>query len=733
MTLCRARLALLLITCCGPRTARPSADDPVPPQPVAAIRIARAELHATTVIDPYRWMEDAGSREFESWATQQNAHTRATLDRLPVRGELLRRLTALAGQRDEVSDVTARGGRRFYLKRRVADHTFKLYVRDGESGPDRLLVDPEVIAHAGVASIDFFEPSPNGQHVAFGVSVNGSEDAVLRVVQVETGRMLPDTIDRARHGEPRWLPDGAAFFYRRNPRVPPGAAASAKYQGSRDYLHVLNAQPDDDPPVFGHGVSPGAPLAPAESPYVYLWPNCPYVFGLVQHGTSNDLAIYIAPLASVDGPRTPWQKLAGLEDQVLDLAVHGPDVFLLTHRDAPRSRVIRTRLDAPDLAHAETIVPPGDAVVSQLAAASDAIYVRMLDDGIGRILRVPFDATPPRLLSLPLEGTINDLAASPAAPGFSVQLQAWVVPKIYYAYDPSPGRFVDLGLFPPDRDDTPALESFETKVKSRDGTLVPLSIVHLRGLGRARPHPTLLTGYGSYGLSINPGFDRRRIAWLERGGIYAVAHVRGGGEYGEEWHQAGMKQNKQHTIDDFIACARFLIEHGYTSARRLAAEGISAGGLTVGSAITQHPELFAAAVVRVGITDALRFETTALGPQNAQEFGSSAQPAEFKSLYEMSPYYHVVDKTRYPAVLLTAAAHDARVPAWQPGKLAARLQAATASGRPVLFRLELDAGHGYGFGSTSSQLNEELADCYGFLLWQLTGAPAPSHQAERSE
>ena len=255
---------------------------------------------------------------------------------------------------------------------------------------------------------------------------------------------------------------------------------------------------------------------------------------------------------------------------------------------------------------------------------------------------------------------------------------------------------------------------------------MPLSIVSLGGLDRTRPHPAWLSGYGSYGFSITPGFDARRIAWLERGGIYVVAHVRGGGEYGEAWHVAGMKQNKQNTVDDFLAAARFLIDEGYTSATLLAAEGTSAGGLTVGGAITQQPGLFAAALVRVGIVDAIRFETTPLGPQNAREFGSTTVPGDIKPLYDMSPYYHVVDGTRYPAVLLTGAAHDARVPIWQPAKLAARLQAATASDRPVLLRIESGAGHGYGLGTTNSQLNEELADCYAFLFWQLANSPSIS-------
>jgi len=724
----RSLPVLGLTACCAAQTAVPTSRQEVPPQPRAAVRSETTELHATTLIDPYRWMEDVESSEFQAWAKGQNAHTRATLDRLDLRRDLLERIRALAAGRDEVKNLKIRASRQFYLKRPAAADTFKLYVRDGRSGPERVLIDPRATTPDGSASIDLYEPSPDGRRVAFNVSMNGSEDAVLRVLDVDTGKLLPDTIDRARHAEPRWRADGDSLFYRRYSKISPGAATAAKYQGSRDYFHVLGSDPDHDVAVFGYDVSPRVPLAAADSPYVFLWPGCPYVFALVQHGTSNDLTLYVAPLVSVDGARTPWKKLAGVEDQVLDMAVHGDDVFLLTHRDAARSKVIRTSLQAPDLARADTVIAPSEVVVSELAAASDALYVRTLDSGIGRIVRLAYDGAAPRSLKLPFDGTIADLVADQATPGFALQLQSWTRPKIYYSYDPSQDRFADLGLLPRATQPGPELASLETQVKSKDGTLVPLSIVYQRGLDRKHPHPTLLSGYGSYGVSIHPSFDPRRLAWLENGGIYAVAHIRGGGEYGEEWHLAGMKHNKQNTIDDFIACARFLIDEGYTSAGRLAAEGTSAGGLTAGGAITQHPELFAAALVKVGIVDAVRFETAPLGPQNAREFGSTAVPDEVKPLYDMSPYYHVVDGTCYPAVLLTGAAHDARVPVWQPAKMAARLQAATASGKPILLRLDSGAGHGYGFGTTNSQLNEELADCYAFLFWQLASGPDRSHQ-----
>lgn len=723
MTVARA-LAVLLMSCCISQTSS-SVGVRIPLQPTAAIHVVETELHGITVVDRYRWMEEPNAEEFRTWAAQQHAHTRATLDRLAQRRELLERLTALSAQNDEVYGLKGRAGKHFYLKRHATDSVFKLYVREGADGHERVLIDPTLSGRDLYASIDFYEPSPDGRRIAFGASSHGSEDSVLRVVDVASGQMLPDTIDRARHGEPRWMPDGHAFFYRRYPEVPPGVATTAKYARSRDYLHIVGARPETDPPVFGFDVSPEVRLTTVDSPYVFLWPGCPYVFGVVQHGTSNDLSIYLAPLASVDGARTPWKQLADVDDQVLDFAVHGGDVFLLTHRDAPRSKVVRTRLAAPDMTHATTIVAASAAVISELAASDDALYVHSLEDGIGRITRVPFDGTPPTSVPLPFDGTISDFAADPTAPGCSFRLESWVAPRTYYTYRPSDSKVSELRIA--SRGPSAPLEIVETKVTSLDGTRVPLSIIYQSGLDRKRPHPTLLAGYGSYGISMSSRFDPRLIAWLERGGVYAVAHVRGGGEYGEEWHLAGMKQNKQRSVEDFIACARFLIERGYASTRLLAAGGVSAGGLIVGSAIVQQPELFAAALVRVGITDALRFETTPLGPQNAQEFGSSAVPTEFAALYHMSPYYHVRDEVRYPAVLLTASTHDARVPAWQPGKFAARLQAATTSGRPILFRLDPESGHGYGLGTTSARLNDELADCYAFLFWQLTG-PASQHR-----
>jgi prolyl oligopeptidase len=319
-------------------------------------------------------------------------------------------------------------------------------------------------------------------------------------------------------------------------------------------------------------------------------------------------------------------------------------------------------------------------------------------------------------IALPFQGTVGFLSTDPRLLGAFIYLTTWTQSPRWYRYTPENKKITDSGLQPASPVDFSGYEALEVKARSADGTMVPLSIILQKGLPRDGSHPTLLGGYGAYGISSLPIFDPKRLAWMERGGIYAIAHVRGGGEYGEDWHLAGWKKTKMNTIDDFIACAEYLIAQKFTSPSKLAGTGTSAGGILIGRAITKRPDLFAAAVSRVGASNPLRFEVTQGGPANVPEFGTVTIREEFEGLRAMDPYANVASNTRYPAVLLTAGINDPRVPPWQPGKMAARLQSATTSGKPVLLRVEFDAGHG--IGSTRSQLREELADTYSFLMWQ---------------
>lgn len=686
-----------------------------PAAPPAPIHTVDTNYFGTVIHDPYRWMEDS-SPEFQAWVTAQAEHTRAILDRLPWHDAFVKRVNELVSPRTEIASVRAVGDHLYYLKRLPGEDRFKLFVRDNIAAPERLVLDPGQLSHR---SIDYYAPSPDGRYVAYGLSENGSEQSVLGILDVASGRPLADRIDRARGADPYWLPDGRSFFYTRQRALSPGAAPSDAYLKMRTHVHVLGRNPEQDPPVFGYAVSALVPFAPTDMPLVMVIAGSPYVLGVVTHGTNMNRTVYYAPLERV-GTQTPWKKLVDVDDQVTDLTLHGKDVYILSSKGAPRAKVIRTSLDKIDLAHADTVVPPGPTVVRDLFAAADGVYVRVLDGGIGRVLRIPFAGGPVERIPLPFDGAIGELISTPTVPGVLFESQTWVRMPAVYRYDPDTRKVNDSGLLPPSQIDTSPYVSIEVQASGADGQAVPLSIVHRRGIALDRARPTWLSGYGSYGVSFDPNFSPRRLAWLDRGGIYAIAHVRGGGEYGEEWHDAGMKKNKKNGVDDFIACAQYLVEHGYTSPQHLGAEGTSAGGIIVGGAITRRPDLFSAALIRVGVSDLLRFEETPGGPGNTVEFGSAKVADDFPALLAASPYQQVKNGLRYPAVMLTASAHDARVPLWEPAKMTARLQAATASGRPILLRVAYEAGHGAGLGTATSEVNAELSDCYTFFYWQLS-------------
>jgi prolyl oligopeptidase len=499
-------------------------------------------------------------------------------------------------------------------------------------------------------------------------------------------------------------------------KLEPASAPTDRYLNSRTYLHVLGTQPDKDRLVFGVG-TPNVNIDPADIPFVATWPGASYALGVVAHGVRNEITAYVAPLDALNGATVPWKRFCDVDDDVTAFDVHGGDLYLLSHHEASRYKVLRTKLSDPEVARAGVAVPPGESVIQSIAAASDALYVQELDGGLGRLVQLSYSGGKPEQIQLPFEGSVGLSATDLRVPGTLVELSSWTKARKIYAYDASHKNVTDIKLQPEGKFDAPAdLESVEVKAKSYDGTLVPLSIVFRKGVKLDGSNPTLLEGYGAYGITLDPFFDPKMIAWYEHGGIFAVAHVRGGGEYGEDWHLAGKLLKKPNTWKDFIACAEYLINQKYTSTARLAIEGGSAGGVTIGRSITERPDLFAVAIDAVPMSDVVRAEFTPNGPPNIPEFGTVKEADGFKALYEMSPYEHVKDGTPYPAMMVTTGFNDPRVVSWQPGKMAARLQAATSSGKPVLLRVDYDAGHG--IGSTKTQREQELADEWSFALWQ---------------
>jgi prolyl oligopeptidase len=692
--------------------------------PAAPIRDVPDTYYGRVVDDPYRYMENLSDRDVQAWIKAQSDFTRGILDRIPGRKPLLERIQAIDNAVSaRVWDVRRLpNGLYFYLKRLPTDNTFKLYARGGLTGKETLLVDPDSLAKATGKphAINYFEPSWDGTHVAYGISAAGSEDAVIHVIETSTGKEVDTPIDRAQFGEVNWRPDGRSFFYNRLQKLESGMDPTERYQKSRVYLHTIGNEPDKDEPVFGFDISAAVKMLTSDIPMVITRPGSEYAVGLIAHGTQNEATLYVTPLVTVGVANTPWRKVCDVEDGVTGFSVSGENIFLLTHKEAPRFRIIKTSLSQPDIVSAETVVPPGEAVVAGLACAKDALYVQVREGVIGRLLRVP-PAGKPEQVQLPFDGSVNLSLTDPRCNGVLIVMAAWTKAAQIYDYDPRTNKVTNTGLQPLGRFDAPGnIESAEVKAKSYDGTMVPLSIIYKRGIKLDGSNPTLLYGYGAYGITQEPWLTPRLLAWLERGGIYAVAHVRGGGEYGEEWYKAGYKSTKPNTWRDFIACAEYLIQNKYTSPQRLAGMGGSAGGILIGRAITERPDLFGAAIPEVGALDMVRAETTPNGIPNIPEFGSVKTEEGFKALYEMSSYHHVVKGTKYPAVMLTHGINDPRVEPWQSAKMAARLQALTASGKPVLLRIDYEAGHG--IGTTKKQIQQEMADIWAFLFWQF-GVP----------
>ncbi len=719
MSFSRLAVRFFLTAAVGLQVAWPGRAAP-PGPPVAPVEAVTNTYFGTAIVDPYRYLENLSNPSVTAWLKTQNDYTRSMLDRIPGREALLARIqeldNAVAARVADVRRLPA--GRFFYLKRLPQDNMFKLYVREGLAGKETLLFDPEKFAKAAGKpfAINYYEPSWNGDYVACGLSAGGSEDAVIHVVETATGKEVDQPIDRAQFGGVSWRPDGKSFFYNRLRKMESGTPETERYQKSRVYLHVIGADADQEPPVFGCDVSPRVRMDPADDPFVGTAPGCPYALGSIEHGTRQELTVYVAPLTAVGKPNPPWKKICDVGDDVTDFAVKGKEIFLLTHKDASRFKIIATSLAKPDLAAARTVVPAGEAVITGLAVAKDALYVQLRDGGIGRLLRVTAQGKidPVRL---PFDGSVGLMAMDSRLAGAWLDLGTWIRAGQIYEYDPRTERITNTGLQPLGKFDAPEdLESVEVKARSEDGAMIPLSIVYKRGITLDGSNPTLLWGYGAYGISEDPAYGPVMLAWYEKGGVFALAHVRGGGEYGEDWYKGGYQQTKPNTWKDFIACAEHLIEHKYTSPARLAGEGGSAGGILIGRAITERPDLFGAAIIQVGCLDMLRIETTPNGVPNIPEFGSVKTEDGFKELHEMSSYAHVRDGTKYPAVMLETGINDPRVEPWQSAKMAARLQAASTSGKPVLLRVDYEAGHG--IGSTKKQREEQTADSWAFLLWQ---------------
>lgn len=717
-TLLRNGSALLLASQM-PRLAHadviPTPGDLLPRPPVARVEPVTETFFGVEVTDPYRWMENPQDPEWEPYMRGQAEYARAFLDRMPGLTAMQERVAQLSGGLEIVGGIQIAGEKVFTSKRPAGANNFQLFVRDGMTGVDRLLFDPESRTQGEVHfSLNYWLASPDGRYLILGVSPSGGEQAVMEIMDVETGASLPERIDRAQYAGPSWLPDSSGFFLN---RLAEGAAAGTTdfYKNSVCWLHKLNTDPATDIKVLARGLHPEIEVNEIEFPGVTVQLGSDHVIGGLFAGVQNEITLYVNSLANAMEGKGGWQKICVPEDQVTGFTLRGDDIYLVTYKDAKRYRVLHVKAATPAVAGAHEVVPESGSVLQGVGAAKDGIYIFDLNDGIAGIRRLNDDGTI-TTITMPFAGSQGAAFLDPLMDGAVFGLQSWVRPDTVFTLDAA-GNTAPTNIVSPPAIDVSSFDAVEVQAPAADGVMVPLSIVFKKGTPRDGSAPTLIQAYGSYGINSNPAFLPRTIAFLEQGGVIATAHVRGGGERGREWHEAGRLLTKPNTWNDLIACAEYMYNEGWTGSARTAIQGGSAGGITVGRAMTSRPDIFAVVISNVGVSNNLRAEFSQNGPPNIPEFGTVTTEDGFKGLYEMDSTVHVKAGTPYPAVMLTTGMTDPRVDPWQAGKMAAHLQAATSSANPVLLRVDFQAGHG--IGSTRAQRDMEVADIYTFILSQM--------------
>jgi prolyl oligopeptidase len=682
--------------------------------------------HNVPVVDDYRWLEKADDPAVKTWTEAQNKTSRAFLDQCPALEPLRKRLKELlTDPSPSYGDLQVRGDLIFAMKRQPpSEQPFLISLKSVDRTDDaKILLDPNALDKKGKTAIDFYVPSHDGKLVAVSLSKGGSEEGTLHIYETATGKTLPDVIPRIEFptggGDVAWNPDNSGIYYTRYPRGDERPKEDLNFY-EQIYFHKLGTPVEKDTYVLGKNFPRIAEI------FLDATDDGRYLLATVQKGDGGEFEHFLMD------PDGKWKQLTKYADQI-SAAAFGVDddesLYVLSRKDAPLGKILRLSLKEPALAKAEVAVPEVKLAIDGMHFAANRMVTSFVPTPRG-IYVVYADGGPSQLRYFgrgkPGDGCDVQLPPVSAVGGtvrfrddaILLAMQTYILPSAWYTLDattsPDPVRTALYKKSPADFSDCEVVREFAT---SRDGTKIPLNIIKRKETKLDGANPTLLTGYGGFGIGQSPGFGVQRRVWLDQGGVYAVANLRGGNEYGDAWHKGGNLTNKQNVFDDFAACAKYLIDHKYTNRDKLAIEGGSNGGLLMGAALAQHPDLFRAVVAHVGLYDMLRFEQHPNGAFNVTEYGSIKDYEQFKAIHAYSPYQNVKDGTAYPAVFLLTGANDGRVDPAHSRKMAARLQAATSSKRPVLLQIQFDSGHGVG-DNLSDAINRS-ADVYAFLFEQL--------------
>jgi prolyl oligopeptidase len=685
-------------------------------QPDTPKKPVTTEYDGVTVEDPYQWLEADGDSQVKAWSDAENQQTRKYLDALGDRSAIEKQLQEwYAKTSPSYSSLVARPGILFAMKFQPPKQQPLLVTlaTPDDLKSEKVVLDPNVLDTKGTTTIDWFTPSLDGKYLAISLSQGGSEDGTLHFYETATGKALPDTIAHVQYptagGSAAWNADGTGVFYTRFPRKGERPDTDLNFY-QQIYFHKLNTSEADDTYCIGKDFPRIAEINLAASR------DGKYILATVANGDGGDFAHYLL------GPDKTWKQITQFNDQI-KLARLGWDdsLYLLSRADAPRGKILRLPLEAPELKNAAEIVSAGEAVIENIVPSKEALYVGDLLGGPSQIRRFDLNGKNAATIPIPQVSSVQEMLTVEDG-SLLFRDVSYTEPAAWFHYaneSTEPSKTALLNTSPVSFGDIEVHREFAT---SKDGTKIPLNILSRKGVKRDGNNPTLLYAYGGYGISMSPNFDFTRKLWFERGGVYVVANIRGGGEFGEEWHKAGNLTKKQNVFDDFAAAAEYLIKENYTRQGKLAIQGGSNGGLLMGAMITQHPDLFRAVVSSVGIYDMLRVELAPNGAFNVTEFGTVKDPEQFKALYAYSPYHHVVDGTKYPAILMMTGANDGRVAPYHSRKMTARLVSANKSGNPILLRTSSSAGHG--IGTALSERIKQSADIYAFLFAQLGMADA---------
>ncbi len=674
--------------------------------------------HGATVVDPYQWLENGNNPRVQAWSQQQNAYTRKILDSLPHVSHLRERISDILTARTVTYySLSWRSGTLFALKQQPPlQQPLLVAMRSPDQpGSERLIVNPNTIDRQGTTSVDWYVASPDGRFVAVSLSVAGSESGDLHVYDTANGREVGQPISRVNGGtaggDAAWASDASGLYYTRYPR--PGerpAEDLAFYQ--QVWFHKMGTSADEDRYEVGMDFPRIAEIQ------LEADPHSGRVLATVQYGDSGRFSHYLRTDHGL------WTQVADYNDQIVQATFGGNDTLLLISRQgASRGKILRLPASQPILQNAVAIVPEGsDTLVSDFAgnrpmvATENLLYALYQLGGPTEVRVFDLQGHPqpgPKVLAVSTVGQIVALGGDDVL----YSNASYVDPPAWYQFSPAKAATAKTAMEVTPPADFSDCEVVREYAASKDGTRVPINIIRRKGTRLDGSHPVLLTGYGGYGINITPSFSSLRRVWIDQGGIFAEATLRGGAEYGEQWHQQGMLTRKQNVFDDFAAALHHMTDAGYTRPDRLAIVGGSNGGLLMGAMITQHPDLCRAVVSFVGIYDMLRVERSPNGQFNVPEFGTVKDPDQFEALYAYSPYHHVKGGTAYPAVLFLTGENDPRVDPMHSRKMTARLQAATSSRRPILLRTSATTGHG--IGTPLSGQVEEAVDYYAFLFHEL--------------